>query len=251
MNLESSARPAKKRVKKVTATTTAPVPSIRVREPSFDGKPGRSRSISQASLTSTRPPNSKASSSTSSGPFIQKDRCIKFNPSVPRCHACIGKKTGELCRYLDLRQFPGGTPQNPSGLPIWIDDPREPQEVFYPPYWNVSPTLPQTKRVLKVVADALLPYLAKELSHTRLPEIIRRNRELECRASCGTLAIFPRHIDYCAHSPPSPHKITAQHRFSEEGGSARYAPANFAPIAETRSFISVSTALLPKKLSNG
>lgn len=190
MNLESSARPAKKRVKKVTATTTAPVPSIRVREPSFDGKPGRSRSISQASLTSTRPPNSKASSSTSSGPFIQKDRCIKFNPSVPRCHACIGKKTGELCRYLDLRQFPGGTPQNPSGLPIWIDDPREPQEVFYPPYWNVSPTLPQTKRVLKVVADALLPYLAKELSHTRLPEIIRRNRELECRASC----------DYCATS---------------------------------------------------
>lgn len=187
---DSSVRLPKKRSKKVATAASAPFPSTHAQEPSLGGDPGPTVPVSQASLTSTRRPAAKGSLSTSSGPFIQKDRCIKFHTTIPRCHACIRKKTGELCRYIDLRQFPGGTPQAPTGQPIWIDDPREPPQVSYPSSWNVIPTPQQTKRVLKVVADALLPYLAKELSHTRLPEIIRRNRELECRASC----------DYCATS---------------------------------------------------
>ncbi|KAG8927620.1 hypothetical protein FRC01_007166 [Tulasnella sp. 417] len=183
-HLDSSALPPKKRAKRLATAAAAPAPSIHAQGSSMDGEVGPTVPVSQASLTSTRRPTPKSSSTASSGPFIQKDRCIKFNNSVPRCHACISKKTGELCRYIDLRQFPGGTPQQPVGQPTWIDDPREPQEILYPSSWNVAPTPEQTKRVLKVAADALLPYLARELSHTRIPGIIRRNRELECRASC-------------------------------------------------------------------
>lgn len=188
--LDSSAQPPKKRAKKAATAAKSPGASTHAQEPSLDSASGSTAPVSQASLTSTRRPAPKSSRSTSSGSFIQKDRCIKFHPRVPRCHACISKKTGELCRYIDLREFPGGTPQEPRGKPVWIDDPRPPPQVLYPSSWNVSPTHQQTKRLLTVVADALLPYLAKELRHTRLPEIIRRNPELECRASC----------DYCATS---------------------------------------------------
>ncbi|KAG8909155.1 hypothetical protein FRC00_010634, partial [Tulasnella sp. 408] len=189
-HFDSSAPPPKKRTKKAATAAEAPVASTHPQEPSLDSGLGSTAPLSQASLTSTRRPAAKSPRSTPSGSFIQKDRCIKFHPRIPRCHACISKKTGELCRYIDLRQFPGGTPQEPKGKPVWIDDPRPPPQVLYPSSWNVSPTPQQTKRLLAVVADALLPYLAKELSHTRLPELIRRNPELECRASC----------DYCATS---------------------------------------------------
>ena len=37
----------------------------------------------------------------------------------------------------------------------------------------------------RTVADALLPILKQEMQHLSLPEIIRRPRESEVRATCG------------------------------------------------------------------
>ncbi|KAG9017653.1 hypothetical protein FRB90_000349 [Tulasnella sp. 427] len=191
-NSDVPTRPIKIRVKGGHSSTVAPDSSIQDENALIDNGSSQPGPASQTSAPGPHPEPSDTSAIPTglSGPVVQKVRCIRLAPGVPRCHACISKKTGELCRYLNIRQFPGGTLQAPVGIPVWIDDPREAQDLTYPSTWNVNPTPQQTNRVLQIVAEALLPHLAKELGHTRLPNIIRRSPELECRASC----------DYCATS---------------------------------------------------
>lgn len=50
---------------------------------------------------------------------------------------------------------------------------------------SIQTLFPLTLYPQRTVAEALLPILKLELQHLSLPEIIRRPRESEVRATCG------------------------------------------------------------------
>lgn len=78
-----------------------------------------------------------------------------------------------------------------------LDDVREETPALYPSAWNIgTPTKEHANIILKVVARALLPVIQQELEHAGLSELIVRNRELECRVSCGTSLPGPLRIRY-------------------------------------------------------
>lgn len=189
-------KPKKKRVKKVAAQPAVTLSAPEAEHTSINA-PLAPVLVPRALIQA--PPSGETSHSIPPGAFIQKLRCGSYPPRISRCHACISRKTGEMCRYIDLRLFLGGTIKDPMGDPIWIDDPRPPQEILYPSQWNMEPTPDQIKRILSVAGNALLPYVAKELRHSLRPDAIRRNRELECRATCGTSSQSFRAVEHSPH----------------------------------------------------
>lgn len=104
--------------------------------------------------------------------------------------------------------FPGGTQSKPEGVPFLINDQREQVPVEYPTKWNVEPMPEHCERILQVVAKPLFTIFEDELAHASHPSLIIKNREIDCRSSCGecdpsdtaSTTDLREHPDYCMTS---------------------------------------------------
>lgn len=113
-----------------------------------------------------------------------------------------------MCRFRGVRQYSQGTVDRPLGAGTLLkEDPRRVTLPAYPETWNIQPNPDHVAIVLHVVAKSLLPVLQSHLECMNWERALVRNRELECRVTCGTL---PAHCtllllaespsDYCMTS---------------------------------------------------
>jgi len=136
---------------------------------------------------------------------IQTARCSSARyAGFIRCTACIGKKSGDGCRFQGIRAFL----KNELGTMVGFSFPghreRQGQEMQFPTEWNVplqpqhiiqtkvrgtapfffSPFNPQCEKQT-AVAKALLPTLRQEWVHLNQKEVVHRPRESQFRSTCG------------------------------------------------------------------
>lgn len=163
------------------------------------------RSSSQAS-TSSLPPKSR-SKTTSSSQAIKRGRRFRDDQGLEwelqhnicqaaryvawrKCVQCVAKKGGDTCRFLDFRAFPVD-PATDEIYPAGIPDAPKPAFLSSPDSDQVM-ELPSARplasdRLLEAqanVATSLLPVLDAELKNAKLPDVLRRPRETECRQMC-------------------------------------------------------------------
>ncbi|KAF8579060.1 hypothetical protein K439DRAFT_1360417 [Ramaria rubella] len=122
-------------------------------------------------------------------PELQYARCMsnryKQDP-FPRCVSCTRRWAGDTCRFQGIRFFLRGPERHVLGISFVDSQAAESPNTKFPTQWNI-PLEPQHIRKVKyTVAKALLPTLKAEQDHLRLPEIIRRPRETDVRATCDT-----------------------------------------------------------------
>jgi lysine-specific demethylase 3 len=123
--------------------------------------------------------------------------------SFPRCVSCTRRWAGDTCRFQGIRFFLKDEKQNIVGVSFVENQKADSPSMKFPTRWN-RPLDAVFIREIKVwitdlmqirdskeslqltVARALLPTLKEEQEHLRKPEIIRRPRDSDVRATCGT-----------------------------------------------------------------
>ncbi|KAI1797007.1 hypothetical protein LXA43DRAFT_985519 [Ganoderma leucocontextum] len=119
---------------------------------------------------------------------LQLNKCnaLRYRAEeFPRCTACISKLTGETCRFKRLRfLLRAPTSGKIVGFSFGESQTHVSPALDMPSKWNVDLQLTHVERVKRTVAEALLPVLKEEMVHLQLPEVIRRPRETEVRATC-------------------------------------------------------------------
>ncbi|KAH9850033.1 Clavaminate synthase-like protein [Lenzites betulinus] len=130
--------------------------------------------------------------SEASGPLtpeLQFARCMSNryrSEEFPRCVSCTRRWAGDTCRFQNIRFFLKNEKRDIVGISFVESQKPDAPTMNFPNKWNVNLEIEHIRRVKRTVAAALLPILQQELSHLGLPEIIRRPRESEVRATCDT-----------------------------------------------------------------
>ncbi|KAJ1308139.1 hypothetical protein OPQ81_003857 [Rhizoctonia solani] len=174
----------------------------RVRESRSTGKAKRTVSALDESRPTKRSRKSQSEASSSralvelrQGDYIlrpQEKRCwnYEFDQNiVSRCVACKKKKFGDTCRFVNVRWFQFKHPaSDPVGVkfesPKGEEDKEEEPKYHLPYQWNITPEIEQVERMRLAIARALYPVLKEELAHASKPNVIRREIEIEVRATC-------------------------------------------------------------------
>ncbi|KAI0637942.1 Clavaminate synthase-like protein [Trametes polyzona] len=122
-------------------------------------------------------------------PELQFARCMSNryrSEEFPRCVSCTRRWAGDTCRFQNIRFFLKNQNRDIVGISFVESQKPDAPTMNFPNKWNVNLEMEHIRRVKRTVAEALLPILKQELSHLALPEIIRRPRESEVRATCDT-----------------------------------------------------------------
>ncbi|KAF9004726.1 hypothetical protein BDQ17DRAFT_1304856 [Cyathus striatus] len=122
-------------------------------------------------------------------PELQFARCMSNryrSEQFPRCVSCTRRWAGDTCRFQGIRFFLKDQNRNIVGISFVESQKADAPTMNFPTKWNVPLTMEHIMRTKKVITQALLPTLRAELEHLKLPEIIRRPRECEVRATCDT-----------------------------------------------------------------
>ncbi|KAI0363568.1 Clavaminate synthase-like protein [Pilatotrama ljubarskyi] len=159
--------------------------------PSNKGKEKASGSSASAYGT-MRVVSEDGTNSETSGPLqpeLQFARCMSNryrSEEFPRCVSCTRRWAGDTCRFQGIRFFLKNQNRDIVGISFVESQKPDAPTMNFPNKWNVNLEMEHIRRVKRTVAEALLPVLKQELSHLGLPEIIRRPRESEVRATCDT-----------------------------------------------------------------
>jgi lysine-specific demethylase 3 len=139
-------------------------------------------------------------------PELQFARCMSNRyktESFPRCVSCTRRWAGDTCRFQGIRFFLKDEKQNIVGVSFVENQKADSPSMKFPTRWN-RPLDAVFIKEIKVrialvshaavgvidnlqltVARALLPTLKEEQEHLGKPEIIRRPRDSDVRATCG------------------------------------------------------------------
>ncbi|KII96060.1 hypothetical protein PLICRDRAFT_35026 [Plicaturopsis crispa FD-325 SS-3] len=135
---------------------------------------------------------SNVQSPTSSGPLhpeLQFARCMSNrykSEMFPRCVSCTRRWAGDTCRFQGIRFFLKDAQRNIVGISFVENQKPDAPNMIFPTSWNISLKPIHIRRVKRTIAKALLPTLREELEHLNMPQIIRRPRESDVRATCDT-----------------------------------------------------------------
>ncbi|KAF9224367.1 Clavaminate synthase-like protein [Gyrodon lividus] len=122
-------------------------------------------------------------------PELQFARCMSNryrSEQFPRCVSCTRRWAGDTCRFQGIRFFLKDNQRNIVGISFVENQRPDAPSMNFPVQWNVPLTEQHIRRTKRTIAQALLPTLRQELDHLAYPEIIRRTRESEVRATCDT-----------------------------------------------------------------
>lgn len=122
-------------------------------------------------------------------PELQFARCMSNRyraEQFPRCVSCTRRWAGDTCRFQSIRFFLKDKKRDIVGISFVEGRYQDAPKMVYPTRWNVPLKEAHIKRMKLNIAKALLPILKKEHEHIHLPELIRRPRESEVRATCDT-----------------------------------------------------------------
>lgn len=122
-------------------------------------------------------------------PELQFARCMSNryrSEQFPRCVSCTRRWAGDTCRFQGIRFFLKDNQRNIVGVSFVENQRPDAPSMSFPVSWNVPLTPTHIRRTKRTIAQALLPTLRQELQHLNFPEIIRRTRESEVRATCDT-----------------------------------------------------------------
>ncbi|KXN84230.1 Lysine-specific demethylase 3A [Leucoagaricus sp. SymC.cos] len=122
-------------------------------------------------------------------PELQFARCMSNRyrtEQFPRCVSCTRRWAGDTCRFQGIRFFLKDKKRDIVGISFVEGRYQDAPKMVYPTRWNVPLKEAHIKRMKLSIAKALLPILKKEYEHIKLPELIRRPRESEVRATCDT-----------------------------------------------------------------
>ncbi|KAH7916108.1 hypothetical protein BJ138DRAFT_996348 [Hygrophoropsis aurantiaca] len=122
-------------------------------------------------------------------PELQFARCMSNryrSEQFPRCVSCTRRWAGDTCRFQGIRFFLKDSQRNIVGISFVENQKPDSPNMQFPMQWNAPLTLHHIRRTKRTIAQALLPTLRQELEHLGYPEIIRRTRESEVRATCDT-----------------------------------------------------------------
>ncbi|KIJ19833.1 hypothetical protein PAXINDRAFT_174430 [Paxillus involutus ATCC 200175] len=122
-------------------------------------------------------------------PELQFARCMSNryrSEQFPRCVSCTRRWAGDTCRFQGIRFFLKDGQRNIVGISFVENQRPDAPSMSFPVQWNVPLTEQHIRRTKRTIAQALLPTLRQELDHLAYPEIIRRTRESEVRATCDT-----------------------------------------------------------------
>ncbi|RDX53605.1 Clavaminate synthase-like protein [Lentinus brumalis] len=122
-------------------------------------------------------------------PELQFARCMSNryrSEEFPRCVSCTRRWAGDTCRFQGIRFFLKNQNRDIVGISFVESQKPDAPTMNFPNKWNINLELEHILRVKRTVAEALLPVLKEEMQHLNLPEIIRRPRESEVRATCDT-----------------------------------------------------------------
>ncbi|KAG8218303.1 hypothetical protein J3R82DRAFT_3917 [Butyriboletus roseoflavus] len=122
-------------------------------------------------------------------PELQFARCMSNryrSEQFPRCVSCTRRWAGDTCRFQGIRFFLKDGQRNIVGISFVENQRPDAPSMNFPVQWNVPLTEQHIRRTKRTIANALLPTLRQELDHLAYPEIIRRTRESEVRATCDT-----------------------------------------------------------------
>ncbi|KAF4602128.1 hypothetical protein EYR40_005332 [Pleurotus pulmonarius] len=148
------------------------------------GKEKASEGASQ-DLTPQNPTSSSAMLTTE----LQFARCMSNryrSEQFPRCVSCTRRWAGDTCRFQGIRFFLKDQQRNIVGISFVESQTPDAPSMNFPTQWNISLKPEHIRSTKLTVARALLPTLRKEMKHLELPEVIRRPRESEVRATCDT-----------------------------------------------------------------
>ncbi|KAA1466060.1 hypothetical protein DENSPDRAFT_862224 [Dentipellis sp. KUC8613] len=122
-------------------------------------------------------------------PELQFARCMSNRykaESFPRCVSCTRRWAGDTCRFQGIRFFLKDDKGNIVGVSFVENQKPDAPSMNFPSRWNVPLDAKYIKKTKRTVAKALLPILRSELEHLEMPEVIRRPRESDVRATCDT-----------------------------------------------------------------
>ncbi|KAI9448348.1 hypothetical protein H4582DRAFT_1900075 [Lactarius indigo] len=122
-------------------------------------------------------------------PELQFARCMSNRyktESFPRCVSCTRRWAGDTCRFQGIRFFLKDEKQNIVGVSFVENQKADSPSMKFPTRWNRPLDAVFIKEIKLTVARALLPTLKEEQEHLRKPEIIRRPRDSDVRATCDT-----------------------------------------------------------------
>lgn len=157
-------------------------------------------------------------------PELQLHRCMSSrykHEQFPRCVSCTRRWAGDTCRFQGIRFFLKDQKGTIVGVSFVENQKPDAPNMNFPTTWNtrleeshiretkVRHLLLRFDDVVRLrvtltscdcfmakqitVARALLPILQKELEHLNSPEIIRRPRESDVRATCGMCLFVSSH----------------------------------------------------------
>ncbi|KAH7105325.1 Clavaminate synthase-like protein [Auriculariales sp. MPI-PUGE-AT-0066] len=114
------------------------------------------------------------------------------NDDFPRCLSCTRRWAGDTCRFQGVRLFYRNGSGELRGIDFVTALVTPSPEMMYPTAWNAPLTPRHVRLVKEVAARGLLHTLHEEEEHVQKPNIVRRQRETDCRATCDTCltAIF-------------------------------------------------------------
>ncbi|OCH86213.1 hypothetical protein OBBRIDRAFT_797392 [Obba rivulosa] len=122
-------------------------------------------------------------------PELQFARCMSNRyraDEFPRCVSCTRRWAGDTCRFQGIRFFLKNQDRLIVGISFVESQKPDAPSMNFPSKWNVELDDTYLYRVKRTVARALLPTLRTERDHLDRPQIIRRPRESEVRATCDT-----------------------------------------------------------------
>ncbi|KAK7695546.1 hypothetical protein QCA50_000182 [Cerrena zonata] len=122
-------------------------------------------------------------------PELQFARCMSNryrSEEFPRCVSCTRRWAGDTCRFQGIRFFLKDENRNILGISFVESQKPDGPSMSFPLQWNIPLHESHMLRVKRTVAKALLPILRAEREHLKRPEVIRRPRESEVRATCDT-----------------------------------------------------------------
>ncbi|KAL4241200.1 Histone demethylase JHDM2-like protein [Abortiporus biennis] len=134
-------------------------------------------------------PTSRVDGTPQYHPELQFARCMSNryrSEEFPRCVSCTRRWAGDTCRFQSIRFFLKDDKRNIVGISFVENQKPDGPTMNFPVQWNISLKPTHIRRVKRTVAQALFPILQRELQHLENPEVIRRPRESEVRATCDT-----------------------------------------------------------------
>ena len=104
-----------------------------------------------------------------------------------RCVSCTRRWAGDTCRFQGIRYLLRGPDKKISCVSFReFHQTVEPPVMQFPTMWNRRFKKEHVMRTKLSIAKALLPTLKLEKDHLKSGDLVRRPRESEVRATCGS-----------------------------------------------------------------